>query len=183
MPRDSARVIACGLSSLRREDAAAALAGRVEPDPLEVAAELLDRVDRPDALDLDRDPAAVRVAAHQVDGADVGRPLAALEPQALAERLRAGPRAPPGGRARRRPSRARRPRPSRARRRRAPRAGGSRAGPRSGRRACARRARRRSSSSTVGGVIQFSGLNPPASACTSTEPSALSISSRVDSGR
>jgi uncharacterized protein len=36
---------------------------------------------------------------------------------------------------------------------------------------------------TVGGVIQFSGLNPPASACTSTEPSALKMSSRVESGR
>ena len=40
-----------------------------------------------------------------------------------------------------------------------------------------------SSSITVGGVIQFSGLYPPASAWTSTEPSDLNISRRVDSGR
>ena len=39
------------------------------------------------------------------------------------------------------------------------------------------------SSSTIGGVIQFSGLYPPASAWTRTEPSAFRISSRVDSGR
>ena len=39
------------------------------------------------------------------------------------------------------------------------------------------------SSITVGGVIQFRGLNPPLSAWTSTEPSDLSISSRVASGR
>ena len=35
----------------------------------------------------------------------------------------------------------------------------------------------------VGGVIQLSGLYPPASAWTSTDPSALSSRSRVDSGR
>ena len=40
-----------------------------------------------------------------------------------------------------------------------------------------------SSSITVGGVIQFSGLYPPASACTSTEPSALTMISRSASGR
>src|SRR5687768_9437590 len=39
------------------------------------------------------------------------------------------------------------------------------------------------SSIAVGGVIQLSGLYPPASACTRTEPSALSISSRSASGR
>ena len=57
---------------------------RVEPDPLEVARELLDRVDRADALDLHRDPAVVVVAAHQVDRPDVRRPLAPHEPEALA---------------------------------------------------------------------------------------------------
>ena len=39
------------------------------------------------------------------------------------------------------------------------------------------------SSIAVGGVIQFSGLYPPASACTSTEPSALRMISRSASGR
>ena len=36
---------------------------------------------------------------------------------------------------------------------------------------------------TVGGVIQLSGLYPPASACTSTEPSDLTMISRNASGR
>ena len=72
------------LDHLRREHAAALAERGVEPDPLEVAAQLLDRVDRADALDLDRDPAVVVVAAHEVDRADVGRPLAAHEPEALA---------------------------------------------------------------------------------------------------
>ena len=40
-----------------------------------------------------------------------------------------------------------------------------------------------SSSMTVGGVIQFCGLNPPVSACTITEPSDFSMSSRSASGR
>jgi hypothetical protein len=40
-----------------------------------------------------------------------------------------------------------------------------------------------SSSMTVGGVIQFSGLYPPASACTSTDPSALTTINRSASGR
>src|SRR5919197_2180370 len=62
----------------------------VQPDALQVARELLDRLDRPDPLDLDRHPAVPRVAAHQVDGPDVGRPLAAHEPEALAAALRRG---------------------------------------------------------------------------------------------
>ena len=40
-----------------------------------------------------------------------------------------------------------------------------------------------SSSMTVGGVIQFWGLKPPVSACTITDPSDFSISSRSASGR
>ena len=36
---------------------------------------------------------------------------------------------------------------------------------------------------TVGGVIQFKGLKPPASSWTSTEPSDLSTTSRTASGR
>src|SRR5439155_1225322 len=43
---------------LRGEHAAALRLRRVEPDPLEIARELLDRVDRSEPLDLDRDPAA-----------------------------------------------------------------------------------------------------------------------------
>ena len=40
-----------------------------------------------------------------------------------------------------------------------------------------------SSSMTVGGVIQFCGLNPPVSAWTITEPSDLTMSRRSASGR
>src|SRR5205814_6077841 len=58
------------LDRLGGEDAATG----VELDALEVPAELLDRVDRADALDLDRDPLSVPVAAHQIDRTDVGRP-------------------------------------------------------------------------------------------------------------
>ena len=35
---------------------------------------------------------------------------------------------------------------------------------------------------TAGGVIQFCGLKPPVSACTITDPSDLSMSSRSASG-
>ena len=76
------------LDDLRREHAAAVGLRRVQPDALEVARELLDRVDRPDALDLDRDPAVLVVAAHQVDRADVRRPLAPHEPEPLAAEVR-----------------------------------------------------------------------------------------------
>src|SRR5207248_3216367 len=47
-----------GLDRLRGEDPAAARLRRVLADESEVARQLLDRVDRPDALDLDRDPLA-----------------------------------------------------------------------------------------------------------------------------
>src|SRR3954471_6032185 len=60
---------------------------RVEPDALEIARQLLDRLDRPDALDLDGDPAVCEVAAHEVHRPDVGRPLAAHQPEALAAAL------------------------------------------------------------------------------------------------
>src|SRR5262249_31042505 len=73
----------------RREDAAGGRAGRVDSDPLEVTTELLDGVDRPDALDLDRDPPALRVTAHEVDGPDVRRPFAPHEPQVFSEHVRA----------------------------------------------------------------------------------------------
>src|SRR4051812_41743473 len=81
------------LDHLRGEDAAAFAQRGVESDPLEVARELLDGVDRADPLDLHRDPAVVVVAAHQVDRPDVRRPLAPHEPEALAA---------PAGRARER---------------------------------------------------------------------------------
>src|SRR5215210_8017602 len=71
------------LDDLGGEHAAAGAERRVEPDAIEVARELLDRVDRPDALDLDGDPAVLVVAAHEVHRPDVRRPLAAHEPEAL----------------------------------------------------------------------------------------------------
>src|SRR5439155_10491349 len=57
-------------------------------DPLEVARQLLDRVDRGDPLHLYRYPRALLVAAHEVDRPDVRRPFAANERQLLAERRR-----------------------------------------------------------------------------------------------
>ena len=82
MPRASANVRACGLITCAARDAAAT----VELDPLQVTRELFDRVDRADALDLDRNPVAAFVAAHEVDGADVGRPFAPHELEVLAKR-------------------------------------------------------------------------------------------------
>src|SRR5205814_6851773 len=76
------------LDALRSEPPAAAGAARVEPDPLEVADELLDRLDRRHPLHLDRDPLALAVTAHQVDRPDVGRPFAADEPELLPEGAR-----------------------------------------------------------------------------------------------
>src|SRR5438270_1409339 len=74
------------LDRLRGKDPAAARLRRVLADEAEVARELLDRVDRPDALDLDGDPFAGRVLAHEIDGADLGWPLALHEGELLAER-------------------------------------------------------------------------------------------------
>ena len=68
-PRASQSVAACGLTLCAARIAAAPRERRVAADHLEVARELLDRLDRPDPLDLDRDPAVVGVAAHQVDRA------------------------------------------------------------------------------------------------------------------
>src|SRR5439155_1844314 len=76
------------LEALSGQHAAAGRAHRIEPDPLEVARELLDGVDRRDPLDLHGHPLAVRIAAHEVDRPDVGRPLAPDEAQLLAERMR-----------------------------------------------------------------------------------------------
>ena len=66
-----------------------AIAGS-QADALDVARQLLDGVDRRDPLDLDGDPGVLGVAAHEVDGADVGRPLATHEAKALAAELRRG---------------------------------------------------------------------------------------------
>ena len=82
MPRLSASTRACGFTDLRDEDAAHRTQHRVEVHPLDVARELLDAVDLAAALHFDRDRDTVAVAAQQVDGADVGRMLAAHEPQA-----------------------------------------------------------------------------------------------------
>src|SRR5205085_2035844 len=78
------------LQSLRGEDAAAGVLRGIGADEAEVARQLLDGLDRRDALDLDRHPLAVVVAAHQVDRADLGRPFALDEGELLAERRRRG---------------------------------------------------------------------------------------------
>src|SRR5829696_4590205 len=51
------------LELLRREDPPARRLRRVDPDALQVAGELLDGLDRPDPLDLDRNPTVLAVAA------------------------------------------------------------------------------------------------------------------------
>src|SRR3954451_6368954 len=76
------------LDALGHEDPLAVLPARVLADAVEVAGELLDGVDGPDPLDLDRHPAVLLVAAHEIHRADVGRPLAADQAQALAAPLR-----------------------------------------------------------------------------------------------
>src|SRR4051794_19376710 len=78
------------LEPLGGEDAAAAGLRRVAADEVQVARELLDRLDRPDPLHLDRDPAGLAVAAHEVDRPDLGLPLAPDERERLAERLGRG---------------------------------------------------------------------------------------------
>jgi hypothetical protein len=77
--RERARL---GLDQLRGEHSAATL----ELDPLQVARELLNRVDRPDALDLDGDPVTGIVASHEVDGPDIGRQPAPHELHVLTKR-------------------------------------------------------------------------------------------------
>src|SRR3954454_12999952 len=76
------------LDELRGQDPAAGAHGRLTAEPLEVTRQLLDGVDRADTLDLDSDPLLLRVATHEVDRADVGRPLAPHQPQPLAAPLR-----------------------------------------------------------------------------------------------
>src|SRR6266516_5205561 len=88
---DPARLGECDrlrLQLLRREDASASLLRRVLADEGEITRQLLDRLDRRDALDLDGDPLAALVAAHQIDRTDLRRPLALHERQLLAERRR-----------------------------------------------------------------------------------------------
>ena len=120
IPRACASTRAWGLivwaaSTPRQEPSAGSSA-----DPLQVAGQLLDGVDRADALDLDGDPLVPLVAAHQVHGPDVRRPLAADQAHALAAPLRRLRRAAPAARARRPPSRVPPARRARARRRRGP---------------------------------------------------------------
>src|SRR4051794_26647649 len=89
-PADAARLgqhARLRLDDLGGEHAAARAGRRVLADALQITRELLDGLDRSDALDLDGDPLVLGVAAHQVDGPDVGRPLAPHEPQALAAPL------------------------------------------------------------------------------------------------
>src|SRR5438067_552043 len=90
---DAARLGKCyrlRLQLLRSENPAASTLGRVLADEAEIARQLLDGLDRRDPLDLDGDPFTALVAAHQVDRADVGGPLALDEPELLAERGRRG---------------------------------------------------------------------------------------------
>src|SRR5438270_10798577 len=58
------------LDRLRGEDPAAARLRRVLADEAQVARELLDGVDPPYASDLDGDPSAARVLAHELAWAD-----------------------------------------------------------------------------------------------------------------
>src|SRR5205823_4503674 len=67
--------------ALSGEDAPHVGERRVEPDAFEVATQLVDGIDRSDALDLDGDPPGVGIAAHEIDRPDVRRPLAPDEPQ------------------------------------------------------------------------------------------------------
>src|SRR5438309_209809 len=76
-----------GLDRLRCEHAPAAAQGGIAANALEVAAELFNRLDRADALDLDGHPCVVAIAAHQVDGPDVGGPFPPHQPEALAAPL------------------------------------------------------------------------------------------------
>ena len=79
------------LELLRGEQPAAIRELWIEPQALDVARQLLDSLDRPgDALHLDRHPAPIRVAADEIDGPDVGRPLAPDEAETLAEPRRRG---------------------------------------------------------------------------------------------
>src|SRR5262245_51235256 len=73
------------LDAGRDEHAARRREPGVEVEALLVADELLDPGDLADALDLDRDRAALTVAAEEVDGTDVGRVLAPDEREVVAQ--------------------------------------------------------------------------------------------------
>ena len=158
---------------------------RLRPDPLEVARQLLDGVDRGDALDLDGDPPVFGVTTHQVDGTHVGRPLPPDEPELLTECVREQ-RQSCSWRSRSTPSFASAVDSSnvRARRRSGSRRSGCRACPRSCLPACAPRcAERFPWARSRSGGHPICGLNPPVSAWTRNEPSDFSISRRTASGR
>src|SRR6266566_8839428 len=78
------------LQLLRGEDPTAGALRRVLANEAEIARQLLDRLDRRDPLDLDGNPLPALVAAHQVDRANIGRPLALHKHQLLAECGRRG---------------------------------------------------------------------------------------------
>ena len=88
IPRAARQHARLRLDQLRGEHAAALGERRIEPDPLEIPGQLLDGLDSGDPLDLDRDPRLLGVPAHEVDRPDIGRPLAAHEPQSLAAPVR-----------------------------------------------------------------------------------------------
>src|SRR4051812_25161077 len=76
------------LDLLGREDPADGPQLRVSVEQLEVAGELLDAVDLAATLDLDRNRAALAVAAHQVDRPDGGGVLTPYQGQAVGQRRR-----------------------------------------------------------------------------------------------
>ena len=76
-PRASASTLACGAKSGATTSARISPSAALRSRLLAVAHDLLDgRRDRAHALDLDERDAALRIAAPEVDGADVGESLA-----------------------------------------------------------------------------------------------------------
>src|SRR5579859_1587598 len=76
------------LDPLGRQDPSYRAKSAVPIEALEVPGQLLDAVDLPPALDLDRDGTAGGVAAEQVDGTDIGRVLAPYQAETGREDLR-----------------------------------------------------------------------------------------------
>ena len=175
IPRCAASATACGFSAARR-GCRDSQHGPGRRGCSRDSAELLDRIDRADALDLDRDPAAsssrhIRSTGPTSVGhsrltsrSPVRRPriVGQQELQVTLDTVLLEPAASPISWA----------------------TSESTSSSRISSRSSLRPARLRtmsvspSSSITVGGVIQLRGLNPPASACTRTEPSSFNISRR-----
>ena len=87
MPRSVARVRACGLISCAANTPVTGASERIAVHQLEVAGQLLDAVDVPASLDLDRDRGARRIPSQDVDRADRRHVLAAHQRVALAQQL------------------------------------------------------------------------------------------------